>query len=248
MTVKISVAAVAAVTPEPILDILRSISERQTKDLWAVGDITNYLIASFREQGYEFPDAAVYRMVAQEAGVSAKRVEQLRHLAAFFSEPVRERYAVLPHSHFEFARSMGDRWQEALDVSLRKMDELGGRRPSVDWLHAYFFPTTPEPPAPAPYPEAEIAAGGAAVVADDEPWLPLADESQAGSDWQRALASVRAYHDNYRHYIVRAIEPLPVSEGVRQQLEAALAALSRALAAAAEELERQRRCKRNSLS
>jgi len=80
----------------------------------------------------------LYRDVAALIGKRERRTRQYTETAAFYPPEVQEAYSALPHSHFEFAMALGDKWRDVLELSYRQMHNSGGRPPSVAWLEMSF--------------------------------------------------------------------------------------------------------------
>lgn len=80
----------------------------------------------------------IYKDVAALVGKTTRRITQYRDTAAFYPAEIREVYAGLPFSHFEFATRFGGRWEDVLQISKAQMDARGGKPVSVDWLEANY--------------------------------------------------------------------------------------------------------------
>lgn len=85
-----------------------------------IGDTALLLSERAAGQGYKVSEGQVYAAVGRFCGKSGRTIRYYAEQAAFYSVLTRERYDMLPFSHFVFARSMGERWQEVLDYAALK--------------------------------------------------------------------------------------------------------------------------------
>lgn len=83
-----------------------------------IGDIANELIEKQRAKrdidGLRITSKRIYRAVGRFCGKSGRTIRYYGETASFFSEEIRQKYQVVPFSHFVLAKSMGN-WEEVLD-------------------------------------------------------------------------------------------------------------------------------------
>lgn len=83
-----------------------------------IGDVAANKIEQYARSGIVIPDAKIDYSVGVFCGKTARTVRYYRETAVFYSLEDRQKYEILPFSHFVFARSMGDRWREVLEYAM----------------------------------------------------------------------------------------------------------------------------------
>jgi hypothetical protein len=78
----------------------------------------------------------VYKYVATLTGKSARSVALYAAVWEFFSDKDTSNFEALPFSHFVMAWHHPLTWESILKLSVRRMDENGGKPPSIEWLAA----------------------------------------------------------------------------------------------------------------
>lgn len=135
------------------------VGARITEDSWFIGSQTQDAIDRLRsvksaivrgEVNTPYADfimafdvMRVYAQMAMRFGVASRTVRDYYAVYAYYTDEQREKYAVLPFSHFRFAKTCGIKISEQiLALSLLAMDKNGGRPPSVDWLEVNLWRVT----------------------------------------------------------------------------------------------------------
>lgn len=126
--------------PQQVLNNLLAWRDSFSRGAWEVGDLTLEAYELARANGKRISVLQVDRQVAQVVGVAERTIRYYRTAAAFYNGFTREKYEVLPFSHFVFAMGFkGDEadgkptWEMILEKALDYMGEHGVP-PSVDAL------------------------------------------------------------------------------------------------------------------
>jgi hypothetical protein len=137
MTELTGIALLRTVIPDEFANQLVLISINWRKDKFAIGDIRNSLKAMVEERLLPIaaPDIDDFLAETLSHEVEPRTIRYYAMIAYAFPDPVREKYSTLPHSHFAFAHTLGDKALEALQMSKDKEDTLG-KVPSVAWLRS----------------------------------------------------------------------------------------------------------------
>jgi hypothetical protein len=80
-----------------------------------IGDIAREVILDAANRGIAVNNDRIDAAVGSFCGKTARTVRYYRETAAFFDETAREKYNMLPFSHFVFARTMGELWESVLE-------------------------------------------------------------------------------------------------------------------------------------
>lgn len=127
--------------PETVQNRLLHLRDSITRTSWQVGDIVNEIFQSELARDPGAMIMPVYLFVAEVVGLSASTVRHHAAAAAFYTPPVREKYDILPHSHFVFALGYKNQfnadghptWESILNSSVDYFTRTG-RLLSVDRL------------------------------------------------------------------------------------------------------------------
>jgi len=134
-------------TPDEVQAALSAIALNHRRDYFAIGDLTLIITdTATQDSSVDVMDIYIAVAIMLNGEYSARTVRHYASLAAFFPLEVRDKYDLLPFSHFAFARTLGDRWGEVLETSLFLAQERD-HPVSVDYLSRLFFPVAgPETP------------------------------------------------------------------------------------------------------
>jgi hypothetical protein len=137
MTELTGIALLRTVIPDEFANQLVLISINWRKDKFAIGDIRNSLKAMVEERLLPIaaPDIDDFLAETLSHEVEPRTIRYYAMIAYAFPDPVREKYSTLPHSHFAFAHTLGDKALEALQMAKDKED-TNGKVPSVAWLRS----------------------------------------------------------------------------------------------------------------
>jgi hypothetical protein len=83
-----------------------------------IGDISVEIIVEIATRGIHVNHDRVFAAIGRYCGKSGRTVRYYYETAVFYDRDIRQRYSILPFSHFVFARTMGDKWQSVLDFAL----------------------------------------------------------------------------------------------------------------------------------
>jgi hypothetical protein len=132
-------------TPESVQIALQAIALNHRRDYFMIGDLTNLIIDALPpDDQTDVMDVYIAVAIFLNGEYSARTVRHYSSLAAFYPVEVRDKYDLLPFSHFAFARSLGERWGEVLETSLALAMERD-HPVSVDHL-SHLFTTREAPP------------------------------------------------------------------------------------------------------
>lgn len=82
-----------------------------------IGDIANEMIIRASTQGWSVTNDRIYKAVGKFCGKSGRTIRYYSETSAFYPVNIRNKYDVLPFSHFVFARTKGDDWELVLEYA-----------------------------------------------------------------------------------------------------------------------------------
>ena len=137
------------IIPLEIQDALLVIRDADTRNSWAIGDLT-YAVIRYNQLNQTGADLqTIYAAVGMFAGKASRTIREYLYLARFYAPELRENFAILAYDHFRTAATLGERAIMALEWAVGQGDELG-RPASVDAMQAHFaLPAPGEPEMPA---------------------------------------------------------------------------------------------------
>ena len=86
------------------------------KGQFRIGDIAKDCIMASSERGLSVNQGRIFDAVGRFCGCGGRTVRYYYETAIFYPQVVRDHYDMLPFSHFVFARSVGVKWRDVLDV------------------------------------------------------------------------------------------------------------------------------------
>lgn len=230
----IGVRAVLKSIPMELEIELDSISLTTRRNRWRIGDIAAQLCDQVRQHQLEASEMEVYQAISIELNheISARTVRWYASLSEFYSQETRDKYDILPYSHFELAMNHRLIWQDILDAAIKRMEYTGGRPPSVQWLEAFFRgrilenqEADSDPSQPA---LDTIDEGNRLISSFDEPAEPEpgSEQPQHGqSQGERILAQQLS---RIIAFLTTVVVNMPMSEAARVAITEAVRALSHA--------------------
>lgn len=93
-----------------------------TRGYFEIGDIANDIVLVNVQKGMQVEHAQIYSAVGRFCGKSGRTIRDYAEISAFYPKEIREQYDMLPFSHFRFAKTMGRKWEDALDYSMLHPD------------------------------------------------------------------------------------------------------------------------------
>lgn len=108
----------ADLVPEPYQMRLMMWRDEFTRGYFEIGDIANEIILLNIKSGSKVEQSSIYAAIGRFCGKSGRTVRDYAEISAFFPIDTRDKYDMLPFSHFRFAKSMGRKWQDVLDYSM----------------------------------------------------------------------------------------------------------------------------------
>lgn len=139
------VATVIYAMSEQSQSELSQIGEMLDDYRWKLGNIANSIKAEVEKNHLEyknengiskpvsFQDVYVACSILTNRKVSARTIAYYAMLEEFYPKEIRDKYEPLPMTHFAFAHQFKDRYQEILDLAYSRY-ELTNRMPSEEWL------------------------------------------------------------------------------------------------------------------
>lgn len=82
-----------------------------------IGDIAMRVLNDAERNGLNVTQTYVWAAVGSFVGYSARTIRYYAETADFFSKEVREKYDILPFSHFVYARYKGNKWEAVLEYA-----------------------------------------------------------------------------------------------------------------------------------
>jgi len=138
-----------------VVDRLIAIRDSFDTNYWQLGDITNMVISQAIARGVGDIKMVLYQRVGQIVGKSPKMVRYYAAVSGFFQQEIREKYQLLPFSHFAFAMKFRERdaisFTETsksamiLEYAVNNAAEYHGLPPSVASLSYRFEESVIEP-------------------------------------------------------------------------------------------------------
>ena len=125
--------------PDSFFLALHQAASDHTRSEWIAGDTDNLMweyVFNNRlcdEHGKPYTREHVHSLVGAHFGVGASMARKYAAVAEHYPKDARAKYDVLPFSHFALALEAQYQDIDILEMSLRRMDEIG-RWPSVEWL------------------------------------------------------------------------------------------------------------------
>jgi hypothetical protein len=235
------------VIPESVITTLINIGQSRSKNQWVTGDLTNFIKAMVKEQGLEINDMDVYQWVAELEGVTDSTVRHEAYVAAFYAEPVRSIYEILPFSHFQFAMTFPAAWKDVLDTSIRAIESNGGKPRSVRWLEMLFTGKVSIENSPIQLDEDTILQAGHDLADNLDTDQDEVDDQRMEDDGAGvAIAPTLSKRgsvfviENFRRvlrFMETSIETLPVSNETRAAFRSVVIAFEEAIRTAEQEIE-----------
>lgn len=149
-----------AIIASDLMDELIAIRDSFDVNYWRLGDITNIIISQAIAQGAENIKMVLYHRIGQIVGKSPKMIRYYSAVSGFYPHNIRERYHLLPFSHFSYAMrfresddvsfSSGSKCEEVLDYAQDNAEEFHGLPPSVASLKYEFEESDRLPESTAP--------------------------------------------------------------------------------------------------
>lgn len=142
--------------PDDFVNLVREAGNAYSENIWNIGFlsliafeklskvksdiVTRRFSGSDSDARYilAYTKTDLYRDLARNFGLSLSRVFAITSVTSFFDEGIIEKYSVLPFSHFEYAKSMGDFALEILEYDYAQFSRNGGYPESLEWLMANF--------------------------------------------------------------------------------------------------------------
>jgi hypothetical protein len=122
--------------PEPTLNRVRQLGADFSRNYWLAGDLSGYLTAYAHEHALPLTEEDIFIYLGEQWSVAGRTVRYWRDVARRFPDAMRQEYAVLPFGHFYFASQYPGFEQDILEIAVRRMDDIGGRVPSLAWLRS----------------------------------------------------------------------------------------------------------------
>lgn len=192
--------------PEQIQNRLLALRETESSIAWEYGLLANevYAYVCANDLPYTRLEACGYVSYMVDNERAPNTIMRYALVAEKFADKsVRDKYAHLPFSHFELARSFGKNWKQVLDTSSRMMDDNYGRPPSRRKLEQKLLgksPATPYVPEPT-YPIVTDVAN----LDIREPLPLLAKMYVQVSDLQSTLEVVRLKYPSIGQVLAQAL-------------------------------------------
>lgn len=82
-----------------------------------IGDIANKMIERASGQGWVVTNDRIYRAVGKFCGKSGRTIRYYAETSAFYPANIRNKFEVLPFSHFVFARTKCSEWETVLEYA-----------------------------------------------------------------------------------------------------------------------------------
>lgn len=155
------------VLPMSLQSKIMHIRDEHDKLQWVVGDLFNDIMAYVRANEVEAtrPDVANYLLfnlgLDGERSFSSVLIDAAA--AGFWSRELREKYSVLPFSHFRFAAGFGMDAAVVLDTAMQFLDQYG-RPPTRKWLEKQYHFNTLEMGANAQEPYGDLTPTASAYI------------------------------------------------------------------------------------
>jgi hypothetical protein len=105
------------IVPEEFQNQLIYWRDKLKDGYFGIGDLANTLAIRAAREGFPIGQMRVYEAVGTYCGKSARTIRYYAETASFFELSTRQEYEHLPFSHFVFARTMGERWEEVLEYA-----------------------------------------------------------------------------------------------------------------------------------
>lgn len=138
----------SAIIASDLMDELLAIRDSFDISYWRLGDVTNIIINQAIANGAEDIKMILYRRIGQIVGKHPKTIRYYAAVAGFYPQEIRERYQLLPFSHFSFAMRFRDsdsitfskasKCARVLDYAQDNAEEYHGLPPSVSALQDKF--------------------------------------------------------------------------------------------------------------
>lgn len=112
----------ADIIPESYQMRLMAWRDEFTRGYFEIGDIANEISVLNIQNKMQIEQAQIYSAVGRFCGKSGRTIRDYAEIAAFFPVAIRERYDMLPFSHFRFAKSRGSKWEDVLEYSMLHPD------------------------------------------------------------------------------------------------------------------------------
>jgi hypothetical protein len=126
------------IVPEVLQQELMRIGDLQDQSCWRLGDICLQVFEYCTRNSKPVSKMDVYKAVSTFSGKQSRTVREFATMAKFYAPEVREIYGVLRIDHFRTAMALDDKWEEALNWCVSRVDTLG-RPATVDSMQAHFF-------------------------------------------------------------------------------------------------------------
>lgn len=115
---------------EVFLSKVASAKDNYSNNNWELGDLANEMYKKIKAIPLAFTklEVATYISTAVTGGEKAPLtiLKEYMPTAEFFSKNNRVEYAILPHTHFKQAKSLGTEWKNYLELSIELADARGG--------------------------------------------------------------------------------------------------------------------------
>ncbi len=97
-----------------------------------IGDIAVKVMNEAEKNGLNVSQTMVWSAVGSFVGYSARTIRYYAETALFYPNNIRDKYDILPFSHFVYARYKGERWEEVLEYAL---DNPGISEAALDYWY-----------------------------------------------------------------------------------------------------------------
>jgi hypothetical protein len=116
------------IVPDEEQQELISLRDDERENFFRVGDIANLRVARSVALGLPVTAERVYAAVGRFRGRSSRTIRYYAECALFYRQEDREEYGILPFSFFVYAKTKGDQWKSVLDYAMLNpvctLDEL----------------------------------------------------------------------------------------------------------------------------
>jgi hypothetical protein len=138
----------SAIITSDLMDELIAIRDSFDTSYWRLGDITNIIINQAVARGADNIKMVLYHRIGQIVGKSPKMIRYYAAVSGFYPQQIREKYQLLPFSHFAYAMrfrsgddtSFGEssKTSEILEYAQSNAEDYHGLPPSVSLLRREF--------------------------------------------------------------------------------------------------------------
>lgn len=106
------------IVPDDLQMELLDLRDNIRNNSFKVGDIAWKVMQGSLERGLNVSQSMVWAAVGSFVGYSSRTIRYFAETASFYPKSIRDKYDILPFSHFVYARYKGDKWQDVLDYAM----------------------------------------------------------------------------------------------------------------------------------